>query len=252
MKKLLTFQATRMRNNKTLFLLPLLLIIIGISGLFLANLFYGEQASAKEKLLCLYNAYSQFTFLFLVYLFVSTFTSDYKNGVYSFMNQIGFSVGRCLVSKSVIVLAVSFIVTNVFIAIANFIFGNSDVEYLILLLVTINLTLIFTILFSMMLSLIFKKTMVATLIGYGSFVILNIINLVGFGLTNPADSNSISYITLSSLAGQQTTHYSISKLGMDFYQYRYALIIVPIIVWILILLAFVFVVLRTRSKKNEI
>lgn len=131
-------------------------------------------------------------------------------------------------------------------------YRHNDIEYLILMLVTINLTLIFTVLFSIVLSLIFKKTMVATLIGYGLFIIFNIVNLVGLGLTNPADNNSISYVTLSSLAGQKVTHYSLSKSNIDFYQYKYQLITIPIIVWILILLTIIFAILIKRSKKNKI
>src|SRR5665647_1149189 len=85
MKRLFVFQGIRMCNNRILFLLPLLLIIIiGISGIFLGYLYGGSDATPKTRLLFLYNAYLQFAFLFLLYVFISTFAKDFSNGTYTY------------------------------------------------------------------------------------------------------------------------------------------------------------------------
>lgn len=249
MKNLISFQIKRMWNSKSLILLPILLIAIGLSGIFLTGVFYSNDASAKVKLLCVYNSYSQFTFLFLIYLFVSTFSSDFKNGIYSFMNQVGYSKRKCFLSKAVILLTMSTLITDIFIIFANFLFDNNDYEYLGIMLISINLTLIFTVLFAMLLSLLVRKTMPATLIGYGLFVAMDILNFVGYGLTNPADSNSISYTTLCSLAGLEVNHYTLIKLDLNFYEYRYFLIIVPIVLWIAILLTVITIIFKKRGKR---
>ena len=249
MRRLFAFQGIRMRNNRTLFLLPILLIIIGISGIFLGNLFGGSAATPKTRLLSLYNAYLQFTFLFLLYVFVSTFAKDFSNGTYTYMKQIGYSMTKCLVSKSVILVLCSFFVIDIFMIISSFVFHNTDFEFLVLMLFSINLAIIFIIFFAMVLSLTIRKTMPATLTGYGMFILLNIVNLVGYGITNPADGNSLSYTTFSALSGQTISHYSLSKVTIDYEKYRYILTTVPAFFWICILLIVVVLLLKRKSMR---
>ena len=250
MKRLFVFQGIRMCNNRILFLLPLLLIIIiGISGIFLGYLYGGSDATPKTRLLFLYNAYLQFTFLFLLYVFVSTFAKDFSNGTYTYMKQIGYSMSKCLVSKSVILFLCSIFVINIFMVITSLAFHNTDLEFLVLMLLSINLAVIFIIFFAMALSLTIKKTMPATLTGYGMFILLNIVNLVGYGITNPADGNSLSYTTFSALSGQTISHYSLSKVIIDYEKYRYILTTVPAFFWICILLIVVVFLLKKKSMR---
>ena len=133
--------------------------------------------------------------------------------------------------------------------VTSFVFHNTDFEFLVLMLFSINLAIIFIIFFAMVLSLTIKKTMPATLTGYGMFILLNIVNLVGYGITNPADGNSLSYTTFSALSGQTISHYSLSKVTIDYEKYRYILTTVPAFFWICILLIVVVFLLKRKSMR---
>ena len=73
-----------------------------------------------------------------------------------------------------------------------FFFGVRDPDFVFKVLLVLDLGLIQVILLACVLSLFIKKTSYATIVMYGLFLCLNIINLMGCGLTNQADSNSIS------------------------------------------------------------
>jgi len=77
----------------------------------------------------------------------------------------------------------------------------------------------------------------------------SIINLVGYGITNPADGNSLSYTTFSALSGQTISHYSLSKISIDYEKYRYILTTVTAFFWICILLLVVVFILKKEDKE---
>lgn len=252
MKELLLFQIKRLKNKNILTLIPGLLVVIGIMGLLLGIMVYGKGASPAFWLVSVYNAYTQFTFLFMIYVFISTFSDDFSNGIYAFMKQIGYSFSRCILSKAIAVYVMTFLGTNVFILITNFISGNEDFNYLFTILLSVNLSLVFIVLFAIILSLLIKKTMTATLVGYGSFLVMNILNFVGFGLTNPADGNSISSVTIRFLAGRPLEHYSLKTTNIDFEKYGFQLATLPVLTWDFILLLIVIFLIKKEAKRNEI
>lgn len=252
MKKLLVFQLIRFKNKNILLLMPGLLLGIGFMGLLLGVMVYGINAAPEMWLVSVYNAYTQFTFLFLINIFVSTFSDDFTNGIYNFMRQIGCSFKQCIWSKAICIYFMTFIGTNVFILFTYFISANNDIKYLSTIMISVNFSLIFIILFAIILSLTIKKTMTATLIGYGSFLIMNILNFIGFGLTNPADGNSISSVTIRFLAGGSLDHYSLKTTNIDFQKYGFLLAILPVVAWDFILLMMVFFLIKREGKKNEI
>ena len=94
---------------------------------------------------------------------------------------------------------------------SSFVFHNTDLEFLVLMLLSIN--------------------------------------LVGYGITNPADGNSLSYTTFSGLSGQTISHYSLSKISIDYKNYRYILTIVPAFFWICIFLLVVVFILKKEDKE---
>ncbi len=118
---------------------------------------------------------------------------------------------------------------------------------MIIILISVNLSLIFIILATMVLSITIKKTMTATLMGYCSFVIMNILNFIGFGVTNPADGNSISSVTIRVLAGRAVEHYSLKTLDIDFEKYGFILATLPVIIWDLILLLVVIILINKET-----
>lgn len=253
MKNLLLFQLKRLKNKNVLILLPCLLILIGFFGLFFGVVFYGKQAPPAMWLVSVFNAYTQFSFLFLIYIFVSTFTDDFHNGVYSFLKQLGFSYKQCLICKVISVYVICFIGTNIFMILTNLIGGNKDINFLLIILLSVNLSLVFIILLTVILSLVLKKTMTATLVGYGLFLIMNIINYIGFGLTNPADGNSISSVALRHLAdNSMIEHYSLKRTTINFDKYGSLLAVMSPLIWDLILILIVLILVKREDKKNEI
>ncbi len=253
MKRLFYFQFVRLKNQKLMLLLPILTLFIGGTGILLGYMYYGGINTAPQMwLLSLYNSYTQFTFLFLIYIFVSFFTNDFTNGIYSYMKQIGFSLKKCIVAKMILLFLVTFGGTNLFFIFTSIVVGNKNYYYLLLMLLSVNLSLIFIILFTLLLSLILKKTMVATISGYLLFMVMNVINLFGFGLTNPADGNSISSITFRAISGREVTHYSLKTLNLDYSKYSLILTSGPTLVWIGIISVIIICLLKKERKINEV
>lgn len=253
MSRLFYFQYVRLKNQKLLILLPILLLFIGGSGILLGYIYYEDMnANPQMWLLSLYNSYTQFTFLFLIYIFVSFFTNDFANGIYPYMKQIGFSIKKCIVSKAVLLFLIPFIGMNMFFVITSLAVGNKDCYFLFLILFSVNLSLVFIVLFTLLLSLLIRKTMVATLSGYSLFVVMNIVNFFGFGLTNPADGNSISSITFQAICGMEVTHYSLKTLDLDYNKYSLVLTAGPTVIWILIIFLAIMCLLKKEDKINEV
>ncbi|MDR2044794.1 MAG: hypothetical protein LBQ15_10635 [Clostridium sp.] len=242
----------RLKNRKILLLLPILLLVIGAMGLVLGILFYGQDASPKMWLVSVYNSYTQFTFLFMIYVFVSTFSDDFAKGIYAFMKQVGYPLNQCIFTKAIAMYLVSFLGTNLFLIMTNIMSGNTDDPYLLMILVSVNLSLIFIILFAIVLSLLVKKTLAATLTGYGLFLLMDVLNFVGFGLTNPSDGNSISSVAIRVLAGQPLDHYSLSRMNLDFEKYGFLYATIPVLAWVLVLLLAVMFLVKKETDRNEI
>ncbi len=253
MVRLFQFQFIRLKNQKLIILLPILLLIIGGTGILLGYIYYNDiGAESRMWLFSLYNSYTQFTYLFLIYILVSFFANDFKNGIYSFMNQLGFSIRKCVAGKAVLLFAITVIIMDLFFLITNFAVGNEDYYFLFLILLSVDLSLIFIVLFTLLLSLVIRKTMVATIVGYLLFVAMDVVNFVGFGLTNPADGNSISSITFQAMCGMEINHYSLKTLGLDYDKYSLILATVPTLVWIVIIFVAIMCLLKRENKLYEI
>lgn len=251
MKKLVNFEFKRLKNKKIIILLPILLLLIGFAGILLGNLYF-KSGSDKVRLLQIYSAYVQFVFIFTSYVYISTFTNDYANGNYAFIKQIGYSFGKILFAKTIILYLITVVSTNLFLIIASFYLQCTDVSYLVILIISLNLSLLFVILFALFISLIIRKTTQATLVTFGAFIVFNITNLVTFGLTNPSDANSISFVTLQKLASLPITHDTLSTIDLDFIKYRYLLITLPSIFWIGLLLLVIIILVKKGVSKNEL
>lgn len=253
MSRLFEFQFVRLKNQKLIILLPVLILIIGGAGILLGYIYYKDaDVDSRMWLFSLYNSYTQFTFLFLIYIFVSFFANDFKNGIYSFMNQIGFSIRKCIAGKAVLLFTITVIVMDLFFIITNFAVGNTDYYFLFLVLLSVDLSLIFIVLFTLLLSLSIRKTMAATIVGYLLFLAMNVLNFIGFGLTNPADGNSISSVTFQAMCGIEVEHYSLKTLDLDYNKYSLLLATGPTLVWIFIIFMAIMCLLKKESKLYEI
>lgn len=228
----------------------ILLPVIGAAGIILGITMYGVDTEPKMKILSIYNAYTQFTYLVLIYSFISTFCNDFTNGSYSFMKQIGYGLRNNLITKSLILFVVNVVIIDIIFLIMNLIFQNHDYKYLFASIATVDLCIIVTLLLAMLLSVIVKKTMMATLIAYGLYVVMNVLNFVGYGIFNPADGNSISSVCLQVLAGLYTGHYTLGELEIPYEKIGYLISMAAPVIWSLILLIFVAIFIR-RAERAE-
>jgi hypothetical protein len=251
MSTLFKFELLRLRNKKLLLLMPLVFIVIGIAGMLLSNMFF-QEVNGQIKILSVLNAYNQFTFIFFSFIYIYIFSTDIKNGINVYMTQIGYSVKQIIACKTMIMYGVSLISSNLILIVLFFMLGNHDVSYLSTILLDLDINLIFIILFSLLLSLIFKNTMTATLICFAMFIVFNTVNMVGFGLFNQADPNSISYNAILASIGQTVTHRSLSKLEINLADYKYLLIMLPNAFWILLLMITNNFLIRKRGNKIEL
>ena len=93
---------------------------------------------------------------------------------------------------------------------------------------------------SLFISVLFKKVIQSTLIMYGLFIVFNGMNLVLYGMINPADSNSISSYYLGKLLNSNQSHYSLTKVSLQDSLLCLVSLLLPIIWIILLLIATVF------------
>lgn len=198
---------------KVLYLAWFLCIIIAVLGMVLNRLFYGDTADSSTKMLSIFNSYTQFSYLILGFLFVTTFTKDNVNGVTSFYKQIGFSYTKQYFGKMIVLFVCIVPVIALITIICNFIYGNSNLDYFIVLLIAIIVSQIYIMLLAILISLIFENTVKAVLLFFGLFIVFNLLNIVCFGLVNPADSNSILTYCLANWFEKGMSHYSLDNVS---------------------------------------
>ena len=110
MLKLLKFEFKRLWKTKALVLLWILCVAIAVMGAVLNNFFYDGIDDSYRKLLSIFNAYTQFSYLILGFLFVTVFTRDNTNGIVNFYKQIGFSQLSQYTCKTIMLLNDSFVI----------------------------------------------------------------------------------------------------------------------------------------------
>lgn len=248
MKKLLKFELKRFKHRKILILLPLILIAIGVAGLLLGSA-YHNNFTPKLNMLNVYNAYSQFAFLFVSYIYISVLTEDFSKGYYRFFEQIGYSLSKCIFIKSLILFIISIIVTDLFMIIYALIINVADLQYLGLMLISVDLGLLFILLLSNVLALIFKKVTIATVLSFVLYIVFDFANLVAYGLTNPCDANSLACVTFGQLSGLELTHDSLSKLNLNFVDNSVIFTTLPAIIYCLILIGINIILIKKENKK---
>lgn len=248
MKVLLEFELKRLKYRKILMLLPLILITIGIAGILLGSAYHNDF-TPKLNMLNVYNAYSQFAFLFLSYIYISVLTEDFSKGYYRFYEQLGYSLSKCLFVKSLILFIISIIVTDLFLIIYSSIINVADAQYIGLMLLSVDLGFLFILFLSNVLALIFKKVTIATVLSFALYIFFDFANLIAYGLTNPCDANSLSCVTFGQLSGLDLTHDSLSKLSLNFVDNSFIFTTLPAIVYCLILLGIITILIKKEIKK---
>ncbi len=243
--KLLNLEIKRMFRSRIIQLTIILLILIGALAMFLYNIYYSSRNDTRYVILSLYNSYTQFTYLVLSFVFVSTFCKDFQNGVYAWYNQLGYSFDKVCISKFTSLFLTVLPLMNIIFISANIISRNSDFKFFILSTICVNLDVIYIIVLAFFISVIFRKVVQSTLIMYGIYVIFNGVNLMCYGLVNPADSNSISSYYLGNLIITQS-HHSLDKISLSNNLLCSLSISLPIIWIVVLLIATTFITKRRK------
>lgn len=247
MKKLFNLEMKRLYRSKVFLLMILLMVLIGGLGIVLNQVFYKDMADERMILLSLYNSYTQFTYLILGFVFVSIFAKDYQNGVYAWMNQMNYGMGQVLLAKVATACVVIIPLIDIVFIVTQVICGIQDKEYLGLCILHVDFNVLYIVLLALLLSIIMKRAIQATLTMYGLLVIFNGANLIGYGMVNPSDSNSLCSYYLSKVLIDSQSHYSLSKLTLSDGVMRFVSIGLPL-VWSLILGILIVFMLRVRKK----
>lgn len=230
--KILKFELKRMYRSHILQLSMILLVMIGILGVVLYNIYYRDIENSRYLLLSLYNSFTQFTYLVLAFIFVLVFCKDFQNGVYAWYKQLGISGKKVIIMKFVSLLITVLPIVNISLIIAQICIGNADIRYFVSIILFTNLNLIYTISLALFLSVMLKKVIVSTLVMYGMYIVSNGLNLCLFGLCNPADSNSATSYYLAKMLNPLQIHYSLNKIDISSSLLFFIAIAIPLI-WIL-------------------
>lgn len=156
MSRLFKFEIKRMKYKKIHIILPLIIISIGLVGIITGNAF-NENLTSKVKMLNIFQAYTQFSFIFLGFVYIYLFTEDSVKGTDKYISQLGYSLAVQILFKSLILYAYTLIITTAFIIGYAISIHFTDLDYLILIVCSIAAALLFTITFACLMSIIFKK-----------------------------------------------------------------------------------------------
>ena len=192
MVKYLKFHFLRAIESKKLILTVGLLMIIGVAGFAMCEFFYSPVEDPMIGTLSMFNSFTQFFYLILAYVIVSNFSDDVQSGAMTLFRYMGISSVNVVVAKLIYCVLVFLPIADVFILVASAVYGCEDVEYIWKLLLILDLCIVQVILICCTVSLFVKKTSFATIVTYGLFICLNVFNAFACGLTNQADSNSLS------------------------------------------------------------
>ena len=198
----------------------ILCVVIAVLGMALNELFYKNDNNPMGKMMSIFNAYTQFSYLILGFLFVQTFAKDYPNGVVNFYKQLGYSLTQQYICKFLVMVICTVPCIDVVVLICNFAYGNNNMKFLLIELLSLTFTLGYIILLAMFVASILKNTVKAVLVFFGLFVLFNIINIVAWGLINPADGNSIVTFCMSNWAGRKVSHYSLDRFFEQIMKYK--------------------------------
>lgn len=114
MSRLFKFEIKRMKYKKIHIILPLIIISIGLVGIITGNAF-NENLTSKVKMLNIFQAYTQFSFIFLGFVYIYLFTEDSVKGTDKYISQLGYSLAVQILFKSLILYAYTLIITTAFI-----------------------------------------------------------------------------------------------------------------------------------------
>lgn len=249
MNKLFRFEMKRMKYKKIHIILPLIIVAIGLIGIISGNAF-NVNMDNKVRMVNIFQAYTQFSFLFLGFVYIYLFTEDVSKGTNRYISQLGYSQLQQIFVKSVLLYVYTILIVVLFILGYAASIQLLDASYLLLIVSSIVAGTLFTLLFACLMSLLLKKTLLATVIHFLFFILFDILNIFVFGLTNPCDSNSLSTVTIRSVSGIATTHRSLDTLHLDFDRFQWVYSLCPSLVYSIIIGVVVLVILMRKDRSS--
>ena len=247
MGKLVRFQFSRAIESRKLILSCMLVFVITAVGLAFCKVYYMPLADPRHGMYAMFLSFTQFFYLAFGYVLISLFCDDYQSGSIELFKYLGYSANSIIVVKIIYFLVSMIPLFDFIVLLGALVFACVDVAFVLKLIILLDLCIIQVMLIACALSVFIRKTSTATIIMYGLFLALNILNLAGFGLTNQADSNSLSSFTMSITSGiqrYQPLWHGVENLNGD-QLYFYSILIN--VVWIIFLLALCFYKERKRG-----
>lgn len=236
MKKLLHFEFVRLIRSKVATLIIIFVFVIGVLCIAFNCIWY-DSSSPMSSMIIIYNAYTQFIYLILSLVFILTFTKDYKKGVNNFYIQQGYNMIDFYISKFILLVVLTLPIIDVIFIVANVLYNNTNMLFLVEMILIVDLSIIFVILLSMAISILTRNVFKAIIIFYGLFVLFNIGNLFLFGLFNPADWNSISTYLLNLMSDPNAIHYSLDNINLGSVKHKSVIsVVVPLLDSLIMLL----------------
>lgn len=251
MNKLFFFEIKRMKYKKIHIILPLIVIAIGLIGIISGNAF-NEAMTNEIRMVNVFQAYTQFSFIFLGFIYIYLFCEDYSKGTDQFISQLGYSKAKQIFIESIILYLYTILIVMLFIVAYALSIGCFNLSYLMLILFAIVAGTLFTLMFSCFLSMVFKKALNATAFQFLFFILFDVLNIFAYGLTNPCDSNSLATVTIRYLSGISVTHKSLSTLDLEFEKMKWVYTICPSLVYSGILFVAIFVLLSFNGGSTYV
>lgn len=247
MKNLFKFELLRLKYKKIILFLPLIVFGIGFVGAIIGSA-YSETVSNEMKMLSIYQSYTQFSFIFLGFIYAYVFTEDFSKGIGNYLEQMGYSLLKQLIVKIIILFILTCLSILLFTLVYSLIIGFNDCEYICLLLASIIFGILFIIIFTCFVSVLLKKVLLTTLVEFVLYILFDVINIYLYGLTNPCDANSLSTITFKYLSGIELGHKTLETLNLSFESNKILFTLGPAAVYAIIFSIILFIIVRTRRR----
>ena len=247
MSSFLKFQFLRAIESKKLFLTLGLIALISIGGFAMTAAFYPDLDDWRIGTCSMFNAFTQFFYLVLAYVLISLFTDDAQSGANVLFRYMGYGGIKVVLSKMLYCLVIFLPITDLIMIVSAVAYGCDDFEYIGRLVLLLDISIIQVIMIASTISSFFKKTSTATILMYGNYLFFDIVNLLGYGVTNQADGNSMTSYYVSVVSGCPMNQPSWKAIGDYSNDQLFMFSILLNIFWILLL--FITTLIKAKRMK---
>ena len=254
MRKLLIFEARPLKRSVSLLSLNLIVCMIAILGWGLTSVFSGSggRTGGEGALMSFYNAFAQFTFLVLGVFYAYTFAKDFGRGTYTYYEQVGFGLSCVIGARAAVLMAMSALPIVLIYVVFVVFGGGGSIPLVLFVIMSVMLMVVFVLLLSALLAILFKEPLFAVLAIITLFLSFSLVNYFFYGLTNQADTSSLTSFVVGRMVGLQSADYqSLSSLKIDWDVWGMPVSLLLSVTWILLVGAvLVDVIKHTRTTRQ--